>query len=625
MCWIFAYTGKNDCREALIHGLRKLEYRWYDSAWLIGISEQQDVCVKKAVGRVSALASKIDEQTTPPQSSSSEEKVEQNGTQGESIKYTTGIAHTRWATHGKVTTENTHPHSSSNERFYIVHNGIIENYKELKKSLEADHRFYWETDTEVVAKLIETLYDGDIVSTMQKVIRKLVWAYSLAVVDTQQPGTIVAIKLGSPLIVWQAEDGIYLSSDVNAMTDTVESYTILEDHEMVVISDEKYTIYMSGDEVVRDAQNMQQVDCIDDLWEFDTYTQKEIFEIPSVLENVFSGRVHFSQKDIHNETLTQLTQKDISRICIISSGSSYYAGDIGCYFFRKFALMPATAVISSEFLSDTFVPDEKTLYIFLSQSWETADVRESMKIVQAKAGHTFAIVNVVGSTIARMADAWLYSHAGVEIGVASTKNVIAQVALLLITALSFGKKRDMQMSEFREIITELETLPDTLRKVLLCAPKIGEVAKKYAKYEDMFVLGRNYFYPVAGEASLKCKELSYIHSEAYSAWELKHGPLALVNKDFPTMVFNPMWSFYAKTISNIQEVAARNGPILGYITPDDTHKELYTDTIELPKTSELIAIFTSLTASYIFALYIAEALGRDVDKPRNLAKSVTVE
>lgn len=607
MCGIFAYNGENDCRESLVNGLRMLEYRGYDSAGVACLNEKKEIFLEKAVWRVSALASKV------------------NARKNDVSEYTTGIAHTRWATHGGVTQENTHPHISWSKRFYVVHNGIIENYKELKKSLEAEYTFYSQTDTEVIAKLIESLYETDLKTTMEKVSRKLVGAYSLAVIDKENPGTIVWIKLGSPLVVGTASDGIYISSDVNALASIAESYSILEDNEMVVIEWKKYSIYMAGEQVERSEEKVEASQKIDELWDFTSYTEKEIFEIPSVLENVFSGRVNFETKEINNETLDLLWDLDIDNICIVSSGSSYYAGDIGCYFFRRFSNIDARAIISSEFLADTFIPNKRTLYVFLSQSGETADVRESMKIVKAKGCMTFGVVNVVGSTIARMSDYGLYSHAGVEVWVASTKNVIAQVGLLLTMALSLGLKRDMQISEAREIISELSDLPDMIMKSLMKAPEIKQIAKKYSKFDHMFVLGRNYFYPVAGEASLKCKELSYIHCENYSAWELKHGPLALVSPEFPTMVFNPMGQFYAKTISNVQEVAARKWPILGFISKNDTHKELYTDVIELPESSELLSVFTGLASSYLFALYLAESLGRDVDKPRNLAKSVTVE
>jgi len=384
----------------------------------------------------------------------------------DSTCYSTGIAHTRWATHGWVTRENTHPHISSNERFYIVHNGIIENYKELKSQLAKECSFYSQTDTEVVAKLIETLHDWNLTSTMEKVSWKLVWAYSLAVIDRENPGEIVGIKLWSPLIVWEAQDGIYISSDVNALSNLAETYTLLEDHEMVVIRDKKYSIYLAWKQVERASEEIEEWQKIEELWSFTSYTEKEIFDIPGVLENVWSGRVDFENKEIKNETLDALSDLDIERICIISSGSSYYAGDIGWYFFRKFSGIPCQAIISSEFLADIFIPDNKCLYVFLSQSWETADVRESMKIVKAKGCMTFWIVNVVGSTIARMADYGLYSHAWVEVWVASTKNVIAQIGVLLMAALALGKNRDMQVSDVRDIISELSWLPDNISQTL---------------------------------------------------------------------------------------------------------------------------------------------------------------
>lgn len=538
MCGIFAYTGKKDCREMLVNGLRTLEYRGYDSAGLVCLDEAKRVFLQKAVGRVSSLASKVE--------AHADEAV-----------YNTGIAHTRWATHGGVTEANTHPHASANQRFYVVHNGIIENYKELKKTLEEDYDFYSQTDTEVIAKLIEASYTGNLKTTMEAVAKKLVGAYSVAVIDTQSPGEMVGIKLGSPLIVGKSEDGVFIASDVNALASLAESYTILEDHEMVVISRGDYKVYMAGDEMDKVEEKLELSETLHELGNFSSFTEKEIYEIPNILENVFSGRIDFESKDIKNETLEQLSEAHIERVVVIASGSSYYAGDTGCYFFRRFAGIPASAVISSEFLADNFIPEKNALYVFLSQSGETADVRESMKIVQAKGCKTFAIVNVVGSTIARMADYGLYSHSGVEIGVASTKNVIAQIGVLLMTALAFGKKRDLQISEIREIISELAALPDKIHEVLMKAPSIRETSKKYKDYEHMFVLGRNMFYPVAGEASLKCKELSYIHCESYSAGELKHGPLALVSEAFPVVVFNPMGKYYSKTVSNIQEVVAR--------------------------------------------------------------------
>ena len=608
MCWIFAYNGDKNSVPLLVEWLRDLEYRGYDSAGLIWIKSDGEVFFKKAVGRVSSLATKVE----------ADEK-----SKGE---YSTGIAHTRWATHGIVNEENTHPHTSANERFYVVHNGIIENFKELKAKLEEKYTFYSDTDTEVIAKLIEDSFEWDLRSTLEEMMKVMVGAYSLAVIDTQNPDTIVGIKLGSPMIVGEADDGVYISSDVNALSKVAHSYVTLEDYEMVVVKDKTYKIYSAGEMVSRDASEMDIDYDAGDMGNFTSYTEKEIFEIPEVLENVFNGRINFQDKSINNETLNELNEHDIERIVIIASGSSYYAGLIGSYWFRDLAGIPVSVVISSEFLCDSFLPDDKALYVFLSQSGETADVRESLKIVKAKGCLTFGIVNVVGSTIARLADMWLYSHAWVEVWVASTKNVIAQVGIMLMMSLSMWLSRDLQYSKARTIIEELGWLGDKIHEVLIQTPHIKEVAEKYTKYSDMFVLGRNIFYPTAGEASLKCKELSYIHTENYSAWELKHGPLALVGPDFPCIFINPKGKHYVKTVSNIEEVRARSGVVLGIISKWDSRKDdLYTDTIELPETSETMVPFTALVASYIFALYLAKWLDRDVDKPKNLAKSVTVE
>lgn len=607
MCWIFAYNGTQNSIPLLIDGLRTLEYRWYDSAWVVGINNTWEVFLQKAVWKVSNLATKVEHNINHT-------KV-----------YTTGIAHTRWATHGTVTELNTHPHNSSKDRFYVVHNGIIENFKELKKKLSEKYEFYSDTDTEVIAKLIEEHYEGDLKTTLEKIAKFLTWAYSLAVIDVETPDIIVGIKLGSPLVVWKSEDGVFISSDVNALASVAESYVTLEDNEMVVIHDRAYEVFMAGDSVEKSSQDMDIEYDIDELGSFSSYTEKEIHDIPTVLENVFKGRINFDDKTIHNETLEELAEHDIERIEIISSGSSYYAGMIGSYLMKDLAGIPVQVTISSEFLADIFLPSEKTLYVFLSQSWETADVRESLKIVKAKGCLTFGIVNVVGSTIASLTDMWLYSRAGVEVGVASTKNVIAQIAVLLMMAVSLGLKRDLQYSDARSLIEELSTIGDKIQQVLMDAPKIREIAKKYSKYKSMFVLGRNIFYPVSGEASLKCKELSYIHTESYSTGELKHGPLALVQPDFPCIVFNPQGKFYSKSVSNIKEIRAREWTVLGYVTKGEELSDLYDDIIEIPKTSEILSIFTSLVGSYLFALFIAEELGRDVDKPKNLAKSVTVE
>lgn len=607
MCWIFAYTGKPTSINTLITGLKNLEYRWYDSAWIFCITETKQPIYQKAIGKVSSLVSKVQENTWD-----------------ESI--IAGIAHTRWATHGKVTEANCHPHHSKNDRFYIVHNGIIENFSELKKKLEIKwYTFYSDTDTEIVAKLIEDEFDGTLKSTLEKIVKKLVWAYAFAVMDRENPNEVVGIRLWSPLIVGEWKDGSYISSDVNALSTVADSYTILDDYETVVLKGGKAQIFVAGEEVTKKYEEIDKKAAEEGIWNFTTYTEKEIFDIPQVIENVFSWRVDFESRSIKNETLQELQNYDIERVEIIASGTSYYAGYIGSYYIKELGATPVNITISSEFLSDTFFPDKKALYIFLSQSGETADVRESLKIVKERGCLTFWIVNVVGSTIARLSDMWLYSHAGVEIWVASTKNAIAQISVMLLIALALGQKKWLQHHVSRGIIEEIWGLGNKINKVLMNSNQIKGIAKKYSGFTNFFYLGRNILYPTSGECSLKCKELSYVHSESYSAWELKHWPLALVSEDFPCIFLNTKSRFYHKTISNIQEVKARKGNILWIITEWDTEKEYYTNTIEVPETSEYLSPLVILPAMYLFAFHLSQELGREIDKPRNLAKSVTVE
>lgn len=606
MCWIFAYTGKSTSVDTLVTGLKNLEYRGYDSAWIFWITQERNTVYERATGKVANLAKKVQE-INPDHIIS-------------------WIAHTRWATHGKVTEANCHPHHSKNDRFFIVHNGIIENFQELKRKLiEKGYTFYSDTDTEIVAKLIEDEFEISLKITLEKIVKKLVWAYAFAVIDREHPEEVVWVRLWSPLIVGEGENASYISSDINALSTVADSYTILDDYETVILKNGKVQIFASGKEIQKKYEEIDKKAAEEWIGNFPTYTEKEIFDIPQVIENVFSGRVDFESKTIKNETLQELQNHDIEKIEIIASGTSYYAWYIGSYYLKELGNIPTNISISSEFLSDTFFPDKKTLYVFLSQSGETADVRESLKIVKEQGCLTFGIVNVVWSTIARLTDMGLYSHAGVEIWVASTKNAIAQIAIMLMMALALGQKRGLQHNISRSIIEDIEGLWNKINKVLMNTHKIKEVAQKYTQFKSLFYLGRNILYPTSGEASLKCKELSYIHSESYSAWELKHGPLALVWEDFPCIFLNPKSKFYHKTISNIQEVKARKWNILGVISETDREREYYTNIIEVPETSEYLSPFVILPAMYLFAYHISQELGREIDKPRNLAKSVTVE
>lgn len=607
MCWIFAYNWKKDSVKLLINWLRALEYRWYDSAWIYSINNVWEDFYVKSVWRVSNLSMKVDKEK-----------------RGDKI-FNSWIAHTRWATHGKVTEDNSHPHHSQKSRFYIVHNWIIENYKSLKQELEKKYTFYSDTDTEVIAKLIEDSFEIDLKTTLEKIIKKLVWAYAIWVIDSKNPETLIWVKLWSPLLVWEWEEWVFLSSDINALSSVVHSYTSIEDNEMVIVKNWSFSIFSSGEIIKRDLEDMNIEYSSGDKWNYSTFTEKEIFEIPEVLENAMRWRIDFESKEIIGSTFEELNEHSIERIEIIASGSSYLSWGRGMYYFKELSWIPTTLTISSEFLCTNFISDDKTLYIFLSQSWETADVREALKIVKSKWWLTFWIVNSVWSTIAKLVDMGLYCHSWVEVWVASTKNIIAQDLILLLMALSMWSKRWLQHSVSRWIIEELELLKDKLNFILINYPKIKDISKIYQSFDNMFFLGRNLLYPVAWEWALKTKELTYIHCEDYSTWELKHWPLALVWPKFPCVVLNTSNDYYSKTVSNIKEIRARDGRILWIITAWKDDKELYDDVIEVPETSSYLANFTIMTAMFLFSTYMAEWLWKDVDKPQNLAKSVTVE
>ena len=608
MCGIFAYNWNENSLPYLVEGLTNLEYRGYDSAGVFGITKNGKIFLEKSTGKVSNLAGKV-------------ELNEKNDK-----KYKSGIAHTRWATHWGVTEENTHPHFSSNERFFVVHNWIIENYASLKEDLiKKWYEFYSETDTEVVAKLIEEMFEKDLITTISKITKKIVGAYALWIIDVKNPDVLIGTKFGSPMILGVGEEACFLSSDINALSKNCYEFFTLEDNEIVVIENGKHKIFNLWKEINREWEKMTGEFQMAEKGDFETFTEKEINEAPEVLLNCLKWRINFEEKTITSETLTELNELDIERIEIIASGSSYFAWVTSSYWFKELAWMPCEVRISSEFLYDTFLPDSKTLYVFISQSWETADVRESVKIVKEKGWMTFGIVNVVGSTIARMCDFGLYTHSGVEIWVASTKNVVGQLWVLLLMALSFGSKRNLQIKEIRKIIWEIEELHISMKTQLDNKEKIWKIAKKYSEYNNFFFLWRNLLYWTAQEASIKFKELTYLHSECYSTWELKHWPLALVWPDFPCIALNLKGVLETKTASNIKEVRARNTTVLWIITQGLSNVELYDDIIEVPETSHILAPFTPLIPMWILSVEMAKILWKDIDKPQNLAKSVTVE
>lgn len=608
MCWIFAYKWDKDASKILLNWLKNLEYRWYDSAWLTVINKNWEKYVAKALWRVSNLATKIE----------NDNKILKD--------FTTWIAHTRWATHGWVTIENTHPHNSQNERFFLVHNWIIENYIDLKKSLENKwYKFYWETDSEVVAKLIEDIYETDLETTLKKVKEIVTWAYALAVIDKNNIDEIIAIKLWSPLVIWFKENEYFLSSDSNAIANITDNYIPIDDNEMVVISANSYRIVNAWKEIEKEKITSVSYNTESDMWDFDHFMEKEIFEVPNIIENILGWRVDFKTKEITSNSLSKLDIKNIEKIEFIASWTSYNAWMIWTYLFEDLAWIPASIHISTEFKYKKQFINDKTLYIFISQSWETADSLECLKIVKNRWWKTFWIVNVVGSSIARLCDNGLYTHCWIEVWVAATKSFIWQLLTILIISLYIWNKKWIDYNKYSQIVSSLANLKDNINMVLVNSLKIEEISKKYAEYKNMFFLWRNMFYPMAMEGSLKCKEITYNHTESYSAWELKHWPLSLVEENFPTLLINPKTDLYEKNISTLKEVKARNWKVIWLITQNDEYKEHYDDVIEIPETNEYNSLFTSAVSLQLFAYYMAFKLWREIDKPRNLAKSVTVE
>jgi len=609
MCWIFAYIWKNEASKFLVNWLRNLEYRGYDSAWIACLDKKWNFYLEKSVWKVSNLASKIE---------SKNKNLEW---------FNTWIAHTRWATHWWVTEENCHPHYSENERFFVVHNWIIENYIELKKDLEKSGvNFYGDTDSEVIAKLIESEFEKDLETTIKKITKKLSWAYALWVIDRENPEILIWAKIGSPLVLGFWKEEFFLSSDPNALKESCENFIPLEDWEIVVIKNGTFNIFNLENEILeKNKVELEEQKESDWLWDFEHYMLKEIYEIPKVFNNSLAWRIDFSKKEITSKTLEELNTKKINKIEIIASWTSYNAWLTAATWFEDLADIETQVYVSTEFKYKKHFINKKTLYIFISQSWETADSLECLKIVKNKWGLTFWIVNSVGSSIARLTDMWLYTHSWVEIGVASTKAFIGQLWVLLLMSLSLWNSRNLDYLKFKEIIENLETLDSKLENILDNTLNIKKLSEEYSKYNNMFFLGRNLLFPIALEWSLKLKEITYHHSEAYSAWELKHWPLSLIDENFPTVLINPKSKLEEKNISTLKEIQAREGRVIWVLTENNKHKNEFDDIIEIPETIEELNPFLIATSLNLFAYYMALYLWKEIDKPRNLAKSVTVE
>jgi glutamine---fructose-6-phosphate transaminase (isomerizing) len=614
MCGIVGYVGARPAEPILVDGLRRLEYRGYDSAGLATLTGEQ-LHLRKKAGRVNDLTSFL--QTEPAPGS-------------------VGISHTRWATHGAATDGNAHPHVAGTGagQVAVVHNGVIENYATLKRQLESEGIvFKSQTDTEVVAQLIAFHLAGDLVVAVRKVLKLLKGTYGLAVVSPKNPDRVVGARLGSPLVVGVGDSEHFLASDPSALIGNTQKVVYLQDRQLCVLTEDEHHIFDGSDERVSVAVQSIDWDAGDsDKGGFPHHMLKEIFEQPESISAAMRGRLDEGDATAHfgglNLEARQLRQAD--RIILTACGTSYHAGLVGEYLFEELVRLPVEVEYASEFRYRNPPIDQNTVVIAITQSGETADTLAALRESKRKGHRTLAICNVVGSTIAREADGGVYLHAGPEIGVASTKAFTSQVTVLTMLALLFGRMRHLSSLQGARMIEELQAIPDAVARTLQCNDEVQRIAKKYHTATNMLFMGRQYMYPVALEGALKLKEISYIHAEGYPAAEMKHGPIALVDPQTPSIFLTPRGSVFDKVMSNLEEVKARRGPVIAIASEGDPRAADYVaeradEVIFVPDVPEYLQPIITAIPLQLFAYHVAVLRGCDVDKPRNLAKSVTVE
>jgi len=608
MCGIVCYVGEKKAKAILIEGLKRLEYRGYDSAGL-AVQDGNHIDYYRAVGKIFELETKINEVD---------------------IKGTSGIAHTRWATHGEPSEENAHPHRDRDENVFVIHNGIIENYHYLKKKLERSGIFFRsETDTEVLAHLIALNFEGDLNEAVRKTMSQVEGTFGLAVIHRQAPGKVVVARRGSPLIIGVGEDGNYAASDVAAMVRYTTEVVHLNDNELALLSQDGFSISTAQAKAIQRATETVEWQPEDaELNGFPHFMLKEIFEQPETIRNATRGRLESGEGVPKLGGIMPVWDrlKSCRHMVMVACGTSYYAGCVGRYIFEKLTEIDVEVELASEFRYRKLNFPPNTFIIALSQSGETADTLAAIREAKRKGAGLLGIVNVVGSSISRETEAGIYNHAGPEIGVASTKIFISQLTILTLLALLLGRHQNLSLTDGVEAIKALSALPDQVKRILSQDHHIQAVAQKYYRCNNWLFLGRKYGYPIAMEGALKLKEISYIHAEGYAAGEMKHGPIALINPDMPTVAIVPKDAMYEKMISNIQEIKSRRGPIIAIATEgDDKIREMVDDIIEVPATLDYLYPILCVVPCQLLAYHCARFLSRDIDKPRNLAKSVTVE
>ncbi|HPW47786.1 MAG TPA: glutamine--fructose-6-phosphate transaminase (isomerizing) [Candidatus Saccharibacteria bacterium] len=608
MCGIVGYIGKNNSIEPVLNGLKNLEYRGYDSAGIAFASDNSVKCIKQT-GRVSNLGNAINKQ----------------------VKTKMAIGHTRWATHGPPTILNAHPHYNPDKTIFVAHNGIIENYEDIQKFLcDRGYNQITQTDSELIPLLIDYHYkkDNNLEKAFRNTVRELEGAFAIAMISTLDKTNMYVAKMSSPLLIGIGKSSNMVGSDVSAVCDYAKKIIHLEDYEMAKVGFKKYKItnFKNNNCVDRTPENINLETIKADLKGYKHYMLKEIFEAPQTIQSAMLGRVKTESNSIKlgGLELVENQLQSIERILIVACGTSYYAGLIGEYLIEEIANIPVEVQQASEFKYKNEPIFKNTVVLAISQSGETADTIAALKKVEDSGVLRLGIVNSPGSTIARITDAGVYCHAGPEISVASTKAFIAQVTVLSEIALMLGKGK---IPNYKQLIKEIVLLPKKTQVTLKQADRIESIAKKYYKYKDFLFIGRGYEYPVALEGALKLKEISYIHAEGYAAGEMKHGPLAMIDPKFPTFALASSSNLIEKTTSNLQEIKARKGKIIVVVTKKTKAKvkSLVDEIIEIPETLDQYLPILEAIVVQLFAYYVALNKNLDIDKPRNLAKSVTVE
>ena len=609
MCGIVGYLGNREAVPVLMQGLKQLEYRGYDSSG-VGVLHRKKIKVIKEQGKLEMLERKLTDK----------------------LNTNIGIAHTRWATHGGVTTENAHPHSGPEGKVAVVHNGIIDNFSNLKEELQAKGNvFFSETDSEVVAHLVEEYIDLGPEQAVSKALSRLDGTYGMLFLFRDHPEMIIGARNGSPLVIGIGQEEMFLASDALAFAGFTQHAVFVDDGEMVILSNKDYRVVNRQNiQINKNVEELDMSSNIKDMQGFPHFLLKEIFEQPKSVFRAM-GRGGRLLPDFGTALLGGLNMEkrdfyDIRKIHILAMGTAMYAGEIGKYIIEDLTRIPVEVSDASELCGINPIVEKDTLFVAVSQSGETRDTIAAVQEIKQKGGRVLGLLNAVGSTMARMTDGGAYIHAGAEFSVASTKAFTSQVTVLALMALMIGRTRDISLTRGKELVQELMDLPDKITSILEKADEIKKMAESIKDHHSVMYMGRGINYPVAMEAALKLKEVSYIHAEAYSAGSLKHGPLALICEEIPSVFICTSGDYQEKTISNIQEVRARNGRVLVISNyEDDTLRKVADELFVVPSSDSLLSPLLTIVPCQLLGYYTALALGRDIDQPRNLAKSVTTD